>query len=159
MLPRDLIASARKLVGKGRQGSPRQSDLKRALSTAYYAMFHALCRNCADSFIGTASSASRAQNAWRQAYRAVDHGRAKRQCKNKTVMGRFPAEIQDFANQFVDAQERRHEADYDPFSRFTRHDVLTAIAAANTAIGKLKSSNIKDRRAFAVWTAMQSRSD
>ncbi len=159
MRPRDLIASAKKLVGEGQVGSPKQSDLKRALSTAYYAMFHALCWNCADSFIGTANAATRAQSAWRQAYRAVEHGRAKNQCKNNAVMGRFPAEIQDFANQFVDAQERRHEADYDPFSKFTRHDVLIAIDAANTAIKKLKEPNIKHRKAFAVWTTMRNRSD
>ncbi|MCY4185677.1 MAG: hypothetical protein OXC82_09925 [Rhodobacteraceae bacterium] len=37
MQPLDLISTARRLVGK-----PRQADLKRALSTAYYALFHAL---------------------------------------------------------------------------------------------------------------------
>ena len=29
-------------------GRPRQSDLKRAISTAYYALFHALALMCAD---------------------------------------------------------------------------------------------------------------
>ena len=156
MQPRDLIASARRLLGRGRKGKPRQSDLKRAQSTAYYAMFHALCRNCADSFIGKTKS-SRSQPAWRQAYRAADHKFAKIQCKNRSVMARFPSEIQDFANQFAQLQERRHQADYDPFVKFTRHDVLTSIDAAVAAIGKLQASNIKDKRAFAAWTVMKNR--
>lgn len=94
-------------MGKVKLGSPRQSDLKRAESTAYYAMFHAFCQNCADSFVGK-SRAAENQNAWRQAYRAVNHGYAKFQCKNKSVIGGFPAEIQDFANQFAESQEKRH---------------------------------------------------
>ena len=89
MQPRDLIASAKELLGKGKKGQPRQSDLKRAQSTAYYAMFHALCRNCADSFIGRPGSL-RSQPAWRQAYRAVEHGFAKNQYLRKSVMERFP---------------------------------------------------------------------
>ena len=52
MQPHDLIASARKLLGESQVGSPKQSDLKRAQSTAYNAMFHALCRNCADTVVG-----------------------------------------------------------------------------------------------------------
>lgn len=43
--PRHLIAIAKFLATKGVSssiGRPRQADLRRALSTAYYAMFHAL---------------------------------------------------------------------------------------------------------------------
>ena len=84
MQPHDLIASARKLLGEGQVGSPRQSDLKRAQSTACYAMFHALCRNCADTVVGK-TKANRSQRAWIQAYRAMDHKHAKKQCKNSNV--------------------------------------------------------------------------
>ncbi len=126
------------------------------MSTAYYAMFHALFRNCADSFIGTAR-ASRSQPAWRQVYRSVDHGHAKNQCLNQNVMSRFPPEIQRFAIKFFDLQNHRHQADYDPLSTFTRADVQAAIAAAETAIKELHKFNIKDRRAFAVWTVLKNR--
>ncbi len=158
MQPRDLIASARRLAGRGRRGKPRQSDLKRTMSTAYYAMFHALCRNCADSFIGK-TPPLRSQRAWSQAYRAVNHGYAKKQCRDRGVMERFPRDIEDFAIQFAILQEKRHQADYDPSKAFTRHDVLAAIDAAEAAIKKLKASNIKDQRAFAAWTVLAKRSE
>ena len=45
MQPRDLIGSARRPLGRGQRGQPRQSDPKRAMSADYHAMFHALCRN------------------------------------------------------------------------------------------------------------------
>ena len=75
------------------------------------------------------------------------------------MMAQFPSDIQDFANQYAAFQEKRHKADYDPSSTFTRRDVLTSIDAAAAAIKKLKASSIKDRRAFAVRTAMIKRPD
>ncbi|MCY4007043.1 MAG: hypothetical protein OXE84_09545 [Rhodobacteraceae bacterium] len=149
MQPRALIASARRLLGRGRKGKPRQSDLKRAMSTAYYAMFHALCRNCADSFIGT-NRASRSLRAWRQVYRSVDHGYAKAQCMNQRVMRLFPSDIKRFAVKLRELQEQRLLTDYDPLSTFTRADVQTAIKG-------LHNSNIRDRKAFAAWTVMKKR--
>jgi len=130
--------------------------LKRAISTAYYALFHTICRNCADCLIGR-TAANRSAPAWRQAYRAVEHGFAKKQSGNKTVLDKFPPDIQEFASQFILLQDKRHSADYDPHSRFLRSDVLTYIAGAEVVIKKFQNASIKDRRAFAAWTAMKSR--
>lgn len=88
------------------------------MSTAYYAMFHALCRNSADSLVGPKGAPDRSRRAWNQAYRAVEHGIAKNQCKD-TVMEDFPETIRNFARHFVRVQELRHEADYDPAISFT----------------------------------------
>ncbi|MYA87924.1 MAG: hypothetical protein F4X97_05655 [Boseongicola sp. SB0662_bin_57] len=155
MQPRDLISSARKILGDGQVGSPKQSDLKRAMSTAYYAMFHAICRNCADTLVGK-TPAFRSQGAWNQAYRAVDHRFAKSQCRSAT-MPAFPPEIADFAGQFASLQEKRHKADYDPSHRLTRHAVITEIDTADLAIKRLQNAAIKHKRAFAVWTVMKRR--
>jgi len=75
------------------------------------------------------------------------------------VISKFPKEIEDFASQFKTLQEKRHEADYDPFSRFTRTDVQTSVETAELAIRQFQKSPIKDRRAFAAWTTMKNRSD
>ncbi|MXZ50640.1 MAG: hypothetical protein F4Z09_07550 [Rhodobacteraceae bacterium] len=98
MQPRDLVVTARRTVGRG-QGKPRQSDLTKALSTAYYAMFHALCWNCADCFIGK-NRPARNQDAWQQAYRAVEHGEARKRCSRMEIRN-FPEAIQSFADFFV----------------------------------------------------------
>lgn len=135
---------------------PRQSDLRRAVSTAYYALFHALCRNCADAFIGTVG-ARRSEPAWRQAYRSLDHSRARDRFRNRQVMGKFPADIQDFGNVFVRVQEQRYAADYDPSWRAVKAAVLTDIASAEAVIGKLRSASMKDRRALAAWVTLVDR--
>ena len=75
------------------------------------------------------------------------------------VIIKFPKEIEDFANLFHEMQVRRHTADYDPTSRFSRTDAITAIEAAEDAIKAFRRAPIKDRRAFAAWTAMKQRTD
>ncbi len=97
MLPADLIEIARELVNRDQ---PPQAHLKRAMSTAYYAMFHALCKNSADSLVGPEGTPDRSRRAWNQAYRAVEHCYAKNQCRNR-VMDDFPETIRNFAIHFV----------------------------------------------------------
>ena len=70
--PSDLLASAGKLVPSGR-GRPLESDLRRAVSTAYYALFHGLAECCANELVGRNM---RGQAAWVRTYRALNHGRA-----------------------------------------------------------------------------------
>jgi len=36
-----------------RGGAPRQADLRRAISSAYYAVFHAIMAEAADDFVGS----------------------------------------------------------------------------------------------------------
>ena len=156
MKPADLIATSKRLVGVSGRNKPRQSDLKRAVSSAYYALFHALCWTCADSFVG-GTGADRSNPAWRQVYRAVDHGFARSQFKNSKVMVRFPQAIQDFGNLFVDLQAERHSADYDPHHRSNRSDVLAFIATAESALGALKATALRDRRALAAWVMLKDR--
>lgn len=91
-----------------------------------------------------------------QAYRAVNHGYAKGQCSNPDI-NLFPRNIQQFAASFVILQKKRHQADYDPIHKLKRADVKIAIGTAEKAIEKLNNSSIKNRRAFAVYTAMQKR--
>ncbi|MEM9899421.1 MAG: hypothetical protein AAF742_08600, partial [Pseudomonadota bacterium] len=90
-------------------------------------------------------------------YRSVDHTFAKEQCRNRKVMAKFPKDIEDFGNLFVDLQEDRHRADYDPSEAFFKSDVIETINAAESAILAFRRSSIKDRRAFAAWTTMKTR--
>jgi hypothetical protein len=69
-----LIVTARKLAHASPQ-KPRQADLKRAISTAYYALFHAMAKIAADMLVGVGPN--RPDKAWTQAYRALQHGDAK----------------------------------------------------------------------------------
>jgi hypothetical protein len=149
-----LIVTARKLANASPR-RPRQSDLKRAISTAYYALFHAMAKDAADVLVGV--GAARPDNAWTQAYRALQHGEAKNACLQVRRLG-FPAGIVACAEAFVLLQERRHSADYDPNHRVVRADALSAIGYAQSAIEALISAPRKDRKAFAVLLLFRKRS-
>ena len=85
MNPHDLIRIARQLasgaVGENR-GRPRQAELRRAVSAAYYALFHALAHCCANRLAGS----GRDEAAWIQTYRALEHGHARNQCNDQSAM-------------------------------------------------------------------------
>ena len=159
MAPDNLISIARHLatgqVGL-RRGRPRQTDLCRAVSATYYALFHTLARCGADSLAG-ATRASRSQQAWEQIYRALEHGHAKNQCQNRAVLTRFPPEIQDFADYFVLMQRHRHQADYAPVTDFCRIGVLALIEQAEGIINGFNNAPTNDRRAFAIYALFRLR--
>ncbi len=141
-----LIQTARRLARTSPR-RPRQADLKRAVSTAYYAVFHAMARDAADLLVGTGPD--RPDKAWLQAYRALEHGFASSACKQVQNLG-FPDGIDTCARLFVDLQQRRHDADYNPLARVTRSEALEAADQADLAIKCLRAAPRKDRRAFAI---------
>lgn len=155
MNPIDLVATARKLA-KGGGKKPRQADLRRAMSTAYYATFHCVARCCADSFIGT-RKATRSNSAWHQVYRALQHGAARSRCEHESMIGKFPAPIQDLAHVFVEMQDTRHRADYDPGARFVRFDVRAAVDRVEDCIKRFKTAPVAHRRAFAAYVLLERR--
>ena len=156
MNPDDLLTIAESLASGtigSQRGRPRQAELRRALSAAYYALFHTLAGNCADMLVGSRSS-TRTRQAWRQTYRALDHGHVRRQCterRPKRVLARFPQEVQDFADQFVTMQRIRHLADYDPFEHFSRSVVSQYVEETKAAITEFNHVGQDDRRAFAIF--------
>jgi len=152
---REYLSVAKSLAGAARS-RPKQAELRRAVSTAYYALFHALCETSANAFIGT-KSPNRADRAWEQTYRALQHKAASEACKrcsSGTGKGgnayRFPAKIEYFARTFFVAQVERHRADYAPAKTlYSRADVFALINAAEAAIQSLQSAPRKHKAAFA----------
>jgi hypothetical protein len=74
-----------------------------------------------------------------------------------TILPLFPPAIQDFANAFVTMQEKRHDADYDPYVKFTKSAVAADIALVRQAITDFIAEPTKDRRAFAAHVLFKSR--
>ncbi len=124
----------------------------------YYALFHCLAACCADMLVGGAG-ARRSQPAWRQVYRALQHGPARKRCERQNMISRFPGEIQDLANLFVRMQKERHRADYDPDAVFYKTYVRVRIAQASILIKRFNRVPAKDRRAFAVYVLLDIRGD
>ena len=155
MRPLDLVKTSRDLAQVSR-GRPREANLRRAVSTAYYALFHCLAECSANLLVG-GSGSDRSQPAWNQTYRALNHGNVRSRCENRSFIARFPIDIQDFANMFVDMQAKRHSADYDPDATFSLHDTIQDIDDVENAIIRFNRAPRKDRRAFAIYVLFQRR--
>lgn len=150
----DLITAARLLAEQPRRGRPPEANLRRAISTAYYALFHCLAECCADMVVGGPGS-KRDMAAWSQTYRALEHGTARRRCGDTSAISRFHVEIQNFADKFVEMQGLRHSSDYNPSTQVpTRAEVRQYINDAENAIRRFPNAPIVERRAFAVHILM-----
>lgn len=145
------LAVAKRLATTKR---PSQAEIRRSISSSYYAVFHALARTCANSLVGKTPS-RRPNKAWVEVYRGLNHGVCKKAC-NKASEVAFPECIQDFADAFQQLQEHRHKADYDPNLRFTKADAETMHEFARLSIVGLRSAPSIDKRAFAAWVLISS---
>ena len=150
MQPEDFISLARYMLCQ-EGGKPSNASLRRSLSTVYYAMFHTLAKTGADLLIGELNTPC-SEQAWRRVYRGLDHGRAKLACRNQNIMSKFPSSIQEFGSFFVEMQEVRHSADYDPRAEFgkplTKYFVEGRIDYAEGAMQGFNSVDKKDHKNF-----------
>ena len=74
---RDLIATGRVTLIPHQPGTqPGTAALRRAVSTAYYAMFPALAASNADALMGTPND-ELTTDAWVQIYRGLNHNQAR----------------------------------------------------------------------------------
>ena len=153
MNSRGLIETARTLAEAGR-GRPAQARLRRAVSTAYYAMFHCLAALAADLFIGRKRSP-----AWHRTYRALEHGRARNACQQGPAMREFPVAIRHFAEIFVMLQAERQKADYAlNVNAYQKSEVLEHVDSAEFAIRQFEQADIDARRGFVAHVLFRQRS-
>lgn len=103
------------------------------------------------------NGSSRSDGAWRQVYRALEHGNAKSRCNNSGMIKKFPKQIEDFANLFVQMQVKRHSADYDPFEIFVKSVVENDIDQVEQAIKDFNLAPKSDRLAFCAYVLLRER--
>ena len=141
--PEHLIEQATRLIARPPAGPPRQVDLRRAISSAYYAVFHATLTAVADEFVGKAYQSS---ERYALVYRSVSHRQFKNACEQvqKPVLPPrlrdvapahgFGPDLHRFASAGATLQEARHAADYDPRPRFRTSNALAQIDLAKAAL-------------------------
>lgn len=167
----DLLAQALTLSQLD-QRRPKQANLRRAVSSAYYAFFHFLASEACRTVLGTGQNAVTYRNVLA---RAFDHGAMKDACNSfsggslpRTVTKGLPPsfriapDLRSIAAAFVEAQERRHSADYDRSERFTRDDVIAFVQEVQLAIEKFQRLVDDESRRFflvslMVWKTLSKR--
>lgn len=140
-LPADLLSQAENLVRKEPR-RPRQASLRRAISTAYYALFHLLLDE-ASTFLtrgshqGLKHLVSRAfeHAEMKNAAKAFAGGTLKDNLADRIGSKAVPVDLRQVAQAFLDLQEARHEADYDLSRTFTKRAAEDLVEVARRAFG------------------------
>lgn len=142
-LAEHLLDQARHLATRDAQGRPRQANLRRAVSSAYYALFHYLIDQASRSAVGGAPERRALRGV---VARAFDHSVMRRVAtsfaagtlpsKLQPGLGAatIPPDLQKVADAFRSLQEARHTADYDVMRKLERQEVLVLIGRAEQAI-------------------------
>jgi hypothetical protein len=126
----DLIAQAMLLRDHARPDEPNQADLRRAFSSAYYAVFHLLSLEVANNW--------KHERQRHRFARLLDHGRMKQACVKvrSTPKPKDPA-AQDtwlrltlLAEHFSNLQQSRHAADYNHSRAWSRVQVYEEVGRA-----------------------------
>ncbi len=174
-LGRDLLAQARVLANREPR-RPKQSTLRRAVSTAYYALFHLLIDEGTALIIGGANQRLSLRHF---AARSFIHGRMKNVCEEfRKSKPRSPqlqllwpqfnppanADLSTVVDAFVQLQEQRHDADYNLSRSFTRSEAMLAVgevAGALEAWSRLKRTDRELALFFAlslmIWPGLSGR--
>lgn len=164
--PDHLFEQAEKLVEPPAAGAPRQVDVRRAISAAYYAVFHALLTAAADQFVG---KTKRNTVEYALVYRSISHGwlktvcdalkgpQARRPVAAYSPAGGFGVDIQALAVAVIDLQEKRHAADYDPIARVRTADALLAVRVGRSALVRFRRAPAANRQRFLALLAFPPR--
>jgi len=115
-LPEHLLDQAL-LLARIDKTRPRQASLRRAVSTAYYAIFHLLTTAAAGE--------------WKKPHQRIALARA-----YSAASGNH---LRHVARTFVDLQDLRHLADYDNAGKWTRTEVMETIRQVTTAFTSWKA--------------------
>ena len=152
---RNLIQAGRDRLNPQQVGNtPTREHVRRAISDAYYAMFHALAESNAAALIGAPSDAATTA-AWSRVYRGLDHARAHRELQRHQQ--EFSVQAQDFAETFSDMQGFRHLADYDHTASFTAHGAMAYLDRVETAILDYTQTATSERVYIATLTLIRPR--
>ena len=133
---------------------PSQAAIRRAISTGYYAAFHALTASNADVRASTGTGRLPTK-AWMRVYRGLNHGYARAQLlQNRSFFstnGRISAHI------FRQLQDERLQADYNPGVSFTPESARIWLDKVAAAASDLLQTTQEERAAMAVLTLVRPR--
>lgn len=162
-----MLDAADKLARGDGTGRPPAAELRRSISTSYYAAFHALTVRVAQFAVpdvrppeqGVLCRAVSHQAAVKSAQTIFTGGAAAGPHKilavqNLGLRAAASSSVVKAADQFSSLQDQRHDADYNHDKQVSRAEALAAVEAARTVVKVCKSTSKKIRPAMDCWCAM-----
>jgi hypothetical protein len=130
----ELIEHANFLVDLSVPNDPKQVDLRRAVSAAYYALFHLLTSEAARNWKHDRHQARFARIFDHRPMKACSSSIASKQPPSDPPELAVFAKLKVVAENFVSLQQARHDADYDSSRVWSRTQAYEEIVKAEVAI-------------------------
>ena len=150
-LANDYLEQARHLATRERT-RPKQASLRRAVSVAYYALFHLLSDEASKTLVRGLRDSNDLQA---RTARTLDHGAMAHACRAFSA-GALPsalsfllpldADLRLVAQRFAIAQESRHRVDYNLQINFNRTDTPKLHRSSRRSLQRLESRKPNRRR-------------
>jgi uncharacterized protein (UPF0332 family) len=167
-LSADLLKQARDLASQDKS-RPKDASIRKAISTAYYALFHFLLDEATGILVGASPNDRKLRHLLS---RCFVHKRMDSACTKivglitqpksaSPIYAPFSQSIQNQANDllvvakiFKDLQEHRHRADYDLGQRYPRAHALKSVADVEDAMRAWKRIKTADRHVIQLVSIM-----
>ena len=163
-LANDYLEQARHLARRERT-RPKQASLRRAISVAYYALFHLLCDEASSALARGIRDSDDLQT---RTARTLEHGTMARVCRafesgalpaGLTFLRPLDPDLRFVAEIFVRMQEQRHAADYNLQVQFSRTDTLALIDEVEAAFDAYNRVRPTDAATYFLFAMFFYRSD
>lgn len=137
------------------QGGNNSTYRRRAVSTAYYSVFHALAKLCADHLLPI----DRSSEEYTRVYRALEHGSLKSAFSVQNSPLKRNKNLRTIGDLLVRLQSERFRADYLPPIRsvFSRDKAEELIEQAREAVSLIEALHDGDRDVLAAHLLFKSR--
>ena len=138
-----------------KEGGNNSAYRRRAVSTAYYSVFHSLAKLCADHLLPV----ERTTEEYTRVYRALEHGSLKSAFSVKDSPLKRKATLRTIGDLLVRLQSERFKADYLPPIKnvFPRGKAEDLVDQARQAVGLIESLSEEDRNSLAAYLLFKNR--
>lgn len=137
--PHELILLAEHLAGVGAgRGKPRTIYLRRAISTAYYALFHRLSQHAVQRLLGDAWGPKHSAVArWlthTDLAKLADAANGRGNAALRGALEPVADPVSEIMQNFLDLQSSRHAADYDDYVDVTKAMTVNFVDLARDSV-------------------------
>lgn len=129
--------------------SRTETDLRRATSDLYYALFHAVCGSLVEP-LRTHEDVPGLKEIYAALYRKPDHGRIEKQSKNVLKNTSIDPRFKRFAQQFSGLKNKREDADYNPLAQMKLSTISRDFETVETVLKEFWEADASARIGFAI---------
>jgi|SRR5947209_1126070 hypothetical protein len=137
-----------------KRGAHSLTAKRRAVSTAYYAVFHAIASLCVREILPGEDKQSAE---FERVYRALEHGSLKTEFSRRPLSSNTA--LRPIGDLVIQLQSERHRSDYSPTRRlYSIKTCMQHIQSARLAMKLLNQLGAQDRRVLAIALLFRQRS-